>query len=332
MNMYDSLDDGDFVSVQPNHEVFSMAALADRNSSSLRMRPSAEARKNGQFIKNMWHSEHGFFADTHMDALATCHRTKCHADNVGHLILLSRYFGGTSKGTLNDQTVDRRPGPLYLMDAELPWEGIREAGRLQTAYIPKCALGFDPDQHPRFLEVSEASPLGQCLHARMDELFQRLQESDYLLQKAALDQLLACMKVALTMDAQREDIRSHARAALHRTICGFIEQNVHAQALSTTMLLDQFGVSRASLYRMFEAQGGVRNYITERRALRAVIDLSDTSGTRGHVRQVSDRWGFATPVHFNRVIRRLYGDSPGALFEKRKLRSITHQDEAVLVS
>ena len=332
MNMYDTLDGSDFVSVQPNHEVFSMAALADRNSDSLTMRPSAEAQKSGQFSKNVWHSEHGFFADTQMNALATCHRTKRHAQNIGHLILLSRYFGGTSKGTLDDQSVDRHPGPLYVMDAELPWEGIREAGRLQTAYIPKSALGFDPDQHPRFLEVSEFSPLGRCLHARMDELFQRLQESDYLLQKAALDQLLACMKVALTKDAQREDIRSHARAALHRTICGFIEQNVHSQALSTTTLLDQFGVSRASLYRMFEPQGGVRNYITQRRALRAVLDLSNTSGTRGHVRQVSDRWGFLTPVDFNRVIRRLYGDSPGALFEKQTLRSIAHHDEAMLVS
>lgn len=330
MDLLTSIDSSAFVSIRPDHERFSMDTLADRSSDSLIMRPSSEARKTGRFVKNIWYSDHGLFADTQMNALATCHRTRRHAQNIGHLVLLSRYFGGSSKGTLNDQTVDRHPGPLYLLDSELPWDGTREAGRLQTVYIPKTLLGFDPDQHSRFLEIPQSSSLGQCLHALMDEVFQHLHENDHLLPKAALDQLLACTRVAMDRDTRREDVRAHARAALYRTICSFIEQNVQSHALSTTTLLNQFGVSRASLYRMFETHGGVRNYITERRALRAVIDLSNTPATRGHVRQVSDRWGFATPVQFNRVIRRLYGESPGALFEKHAFHPGADWDEVVL--
>ena len=81
------------------------------------------------------------------------------------------------------------------------------------------------------------------------------------------------------------------------------------------MILQTFGVSRASLYRMFEPQGGVRRFITDRRTLHAVMDLSRTTGRRGYIREVSDRWGFPSMVEFNRTVRRLYDQNPSALFQ-----------------
>ncbi|MEM9842024.1 MAG: helix-turn-helix domain-containing protein, partial [Pseudomonadota bacterium] len=75
--------------------------------------------------------------------------------------------------------------------------------------------------------------------------------------------------------------------------------------------------SRAGLYRMFEQQGGVRHYITERRAVRAVLELSQGAQTRGAVQDAADRWGFSSGPNFNRVIKRMFGVTPGALLEAK---------------
>ncbi len=128
-----------------------------------------------------------------------------------------------------------------------------------------------------------------------------------------LDRLAACLKIALGAHPQREDVRAHARQALFRQVCLFIERNLERVELSTNMLLSQFGLSRATLYRMFEPLGGVRNYLMYRRAMAALIDLSEVNAERGSVLRVCERWNFSSPANFNRSIQRLFGNSPRAL-------------------
>lgn len=67
---------------------------------------------------------------------------------------------------------------------------------------------------------------------------------------------------------------------------------------------------------MFEAGGGVRNYIMHRRAVRALLDLSQAPVERGTVRRTSERWGFTDQSTFNRVIQRIYHASPGRMFNR----------------
>jgi AraC-like DNA-binding protein len=65
---------------------------------------------------------------------------------------------------------------------------------------------------------------------------------------------------------------------------------------------------------MFEDKGGVRNYITERRALRAILDIANAPHRRGQISMAAADWGFSTMPNFNRAIKRLYGAPPSALF------------------
>ena len=123
----------------------------------------------------------------------------------------------------------------------------------------------------------------------------------------------ACLKIALGVPAQREDVRTHARAALLRQICSFIDNNLERADLSAATLLNNFGVSRPTLYRMFEPLGWVRNYLTYRRVVSALFELADATNERGLVRRVCDRWNFSSPSNFNRTVQSLFGNSPGAL-------------------
>ena len=88
------------------------------------------------------------------------------------------------------------------------------------------------------------------------------------------------------------------------------------------MILGRFGVSRASLYRMFEIYGGIRHYITHLRASKAVLHVWQNQKQRGIVRSAQTRWGFATGNDFNRTVRRLFGNTPKRLVSSR----VEHRD------
>ncbi|MEM9841424.1 MAG: helix-turn-helix domain-containing protein, partial [Pseudomonadota bacterium] len=82
----------------------------------------------------------------------------------------------------------------------------------------------------------------------------------------------------------------------------------------------------------FQAEGGVRNYITRRRLQRAVLDIAENPTRRGQIHEAALRWGFASDTTFHRAVRREFGTSPGALFEMPihgpadvRPRSIVHE-------
>lgn len=295
-----------------------MAVLPDVSSPMMQMMPSAIGMAEGRFKRLRRDLGESILSHSETTALASCQRDAQHAQNIGHLVLVSRYFGGSSKGYSDNRLIDRTPGSIYILDGALTWEGLREAGTLQTVYLPKELIEFDPNAHPGFKMLDLATPVGQSVNFSMDQLFHgQFSRSDADL-NTSLEQLLAWIKVAFGANPKRGDIRRHAREAMFRKICDHIEFNLHSNDLTMNSVLESFGVSRATLYRMFEPHGGVRNYITERRALRAAFDLSSATGQRGQVRMIGEKWGFPTPVEFNRTIRRLYDRSPGTLFPPAK--------------
>ena len=295
-----------------------MSVLPDMPSFTLRMIPSTTGLKNGRFVCLRRELGGCVLSHTKLTALASCHRDGQHAQNIGDQVLISRYFGGRSIGYRNDSAIDRKLGAIYFLDGALTWQGVRNAGTLQTAYLPKSLIGFSTDTHPGFCAIAPDTPIGRSLNSIIDALFQPEKPRPNHSLECELERLVAGVKIALGTNPKRGDVRAYARETMYRTICDHIERHLDSAALSSTYILQNFGVSRSALYRMFEPHGGVRNYITERRTLRAICELANTSGQRGQVRSIGERWGFTSPGEFNRTVRRLYEDSPGALFRSTK--------------
>ena len=65
---------------------------------------------------------------------------------------------------------------------------------------------------------------------------------------------------------------------------------------------------------MFEADGGVRRYIQDRRLQVAIWDLADGGIKRGRLTHVSEKWGFSSNANFNRAVKLAFTMPPGALF------------------
>ena len=278
--------------------------------------PINSPQSSRPFRLRTWHTTDVFFADATINAFKT-HRDAAQVENTSHLIALHRHFVGHWTGHLNDgSTLERRPGGVFLLDCSLSWQAIQHAGSQQTVFIDKAAVGLDHTQVAPVLEFSNTTTTGASLLVLWDEIYEALRGDDQLLQKHKLDQFLACVRIGLGTPAQRDDVRRHARAALFRTICKFIEANLNRLDLGVDLILANFGVSRASLYRMFENRGGVRNYIMERRTVRAVIEIAEKPAQRGQIHQIAEKWGFSSQPNFNRAVKQKCDAPPSALFDK----------------
>jgi AraC-like DNA-binding protein len=88
-----------------------------------------------------------------------------------------------------------------------------------------------------------------------------------------------------------------------------IRRNLGSPALNVAGLCRRLGVSRSTVHRLFEAEGGVQAYIRNLR-----LDEARTALLNGPVDQriadVAERLGFSDAAHLSRLFRQRFGESP----------------------
>jgi len=94
------------------------------------------------------------------------------------------------------------------------------------------------------------------------------------------------------------------------TLSQFIEANLGARDLGVEKLARTFGLSRASLYRLFEPVGGVASYIRTRRLNRAYQELTATGLENRRIGPIAYGAGFRSIPAFNRAFRTSFGQPP----------------------
>jgi AraC-like DNA-binding protein len=93
-------------------------------------------------------------------------------------------------------------------------------------------------------------------------------------------------------------------------ICRYIESNLGARDLGVVTLVRTFGLSRASLYRLFEPVGGVANYIRSRRLERAHQEICTAGLDSRRIAPIAYRSGFKSIAAFNRAYQEAYARTP----------------------
>lgn len=271
-----------------------------------------ESSSNSGVHKNWhWHTDGCVFTQSDSDAFAI-RKTKPQTALGEHLLFVHRYVEGHIRGRIGDLNIDRGPGTVNIIDLASRVECVQSPAVMQTMFIHKTTLGYDPDVHPPLSKFAIDHSVGRLLNALLADVFRDLLQHD-VVNLAKLEQLKACLKMGMGTDPRRGDIRRHVRDALRDLICAHIERNLENWGLSVGSLLKEFGVSRASLYRMFEDRGGVRQFISNRRLLNAVLDISNGPILRGDIAAAAEKWGFTTGANFNRAVRREFGVAPGSL-------------------
>lgn len=300
----------------------SVFEFSEATSKFWRLTPLQRDATFGEVRGEMWSLGEWLFCE--IDLPATLLQIDAgHIQNAGTLISLERFMTGEERGVWeNGKAYAQGPGMIDFWDQHRPFKSYASDRVCQDITLPRHQIGL-PDEEPIVRpNIYQGSIIGSLVFAEWDDLFASLKQGAQGVTQIKLDRLAAMLKIAAGIHPEREDVRHHARMALFRQICRFIEQNLERPDLSTAVLLDQFGVSRASLYRMFEPFGGVRNYLTERRATAALLDIASRGVQRGFVNAACERWGFSSAANFNRTIRRLFGNSPKALMVASDLSDV----------
>jgi AraC-like DNA-binding protein len=97
-----------------------------------------------------------------------------------------------------------------------------------------------------------------------------------------------------------------------RHIRDIIDRNLGSWSLHTGRICKLAGVSRSSLYRMFEPYGGVVRYVQRQRLRRAHDLLADPTCVR-KISLIANDYCFSDSSTFSRAFRQEFGYSPSDL-------------------
>ena len=275
--------------------------------------PAASPANTGLFKMRGFCSPRGIVSASTYDA-TSLRLTKRHSSFMGDTLFVQRFVIGGAVGRSGDAPFAYRPGDVSIIDFAHQFEGLHEASHVQGVFLNKADLGLDPEAPVPLLTYQAKTAMARLLNAEMDRLYRPLLAGEGELYEETFDRFIACVKMAFAGAPMDGDVRTRARDGLRDLVCAFVERHLASPELDTTAILREFGLSRATLYRMFESESGVRNYINNRRLFRAVFEISASPVRRGLIHDIAERWGFSSDANFSRAVRRAFGTSPGKIF------------------
>ncbi|WP_050401432.1 helix-turn-helix domain-containing protein [Bradyrhizobium embrapense] len=233
---------------------------------------------------------------------------------VDHIIL-QLYLKGGFDGVAGAMPVRVRAGDICAFDLAQTLETRATAFENVTLVVPRPMFAAHIVQVDALhgLVLPASSAVGRLLAGHLTALFEfapRMTFEEYpSVVEGTISLLSACLRGQLERgDADRGVT---ANASLMR-IRQHIEAKLGDEQLSVASLAVHFGLSRASLYRLFAPVGGIAEYIRSRRLHRALFDLAGSDGHNLRISEVARRWHLGTDAHFTRSFKTAYGITPRA--------------------
>lgn len=103
--------------------------------------------------------------------------------------------------------------------------------------------------------------------------------------------------------------RREGRAVTLMAVKRYLDEHLADPDLRAEAACHRFGLSRPTLYRLFEPYGGFLRYLQDRRLKRCFNDLVSSNANPRRIADIADSWGFQSAAVFSRAFRRVYGVS-----------------------
>lgn len=211
-----------------------------------------------------------------------------------------------------------RPGEAMILDSARETNAVIQApeGRstlVPALFVPRAAvkpwLVASGDEH--FKVLARGEPQAKLLSDHVAHML-RMIDSDPATPIGSAVHVLHGLLAGIfggkdSSPVAREAMRRAALDSLKR----LIDRHLGSPELSADLICARSGWSRATVYRLFEPEGGLASHIRQRRLQWAFRELMSGSATRRRILDLAVDCQFASEPSFNRAFRRLFGISPG---------------------
>lgn len=185
---------------------------------------------------------------------------------------------------------------------------------LPRARLPKRLADYDALHG---LTIRGDTPAGALIGAAMTALSAEAPRATDREFDALAEGVMALIAAAIapTLEAMRA---GQPALGSFVTLRRYIDKNLHAPSLNAASLAQTFGLSRASLYRLFEPVGGVAGFIRAQRLQRAYREIADAEFADRRIGPIAYGLGFKNVSAFNRLFKQEFGASPRDLRAGRR--------------
>jgi AraC-like DNA-binding protein len=234
-------------------------------------------------------------------------------------------INGSSTGLAGDRPMRADPGDVIFVDLsqsltmrQLAQDGLVDEVMLWTARDRILPLVSD-ENALHGLVLKAESPAGAVIGATMQAFAgsapkMRLADFDAVAEGLVA---LAAKSIAPSL-ARSGDSVAPPPLASFVTIRRFIDRKLASPDLSANSIASEFGLSRASLYRLFEPAGGIAKYIRKVRLSRAYQEITAAEFSNRRIGFIAYQLGFKNVSAFSRLFHEVYGVTPGEARERAR--------------
>ncbi|MGO4326206.1 helix-turn-helix domain-containing protein [Cupriavidus sp. 2TAF22] len=219
------------------------------------------------------------------------------------------------KPRLDAPQIPHAPSILAL-DMDQPCTIRNFDGRILLLFVPRDLVESSfPDAaslHGRSIQAT--TPLTRLIIEHLVALNRQISGLD---RQEARQRFLTTVELLATAFSRQAGLSGNRRAAVRAAVYGqvrrHVEANLHDPDLSPDSVLASLHLSRASVYRLFEHEGGLAAYIRSRRLRMAADEL--VRFPHMEVQDIALGLGFNDASSFTRAFRRAFDIAPRELHE-----------------
>lgn len=221
-------------------------------------------------------------------------------------LLFERYHAGCGRGLVDGEVTRIDASTMHLVDMSRHYLTLTSPVAAEGVLIPHAAVGYDPSRHQAYVSVEVASSRGRVLAAALQAMRDAADRSS---PEDGSDLAAAFSGLVRTQLLGERDAADGERARA-RVLHAYILRHLDEPDLTVERLCRDLCMSRATLYRLLDEEGGARRYITALRLDRCFAELVRSTAQRGQVRRVAERWSFDDAASFHRRFRQRFGFAP----------------------
>jgi len=232
-------------------------------------------------------------------------------DGSDHFVL-HHVVSGELMGGPFGQPMAIGAGETLVLDTREPMESAAASVQLVTVSLARdalrAAMGCLEHLHGHRIGRREGSLLASLLRELVLQAGHLLPGAHAAVTRTLVELLSVAIHPAGAVGRSDVYRLEHQRRDAARRL---IEANLGKPNFSVQDILDATGMSRASLYRLFESQGGVARYIQKCRLQQLRSRLDDRAFDGLALAELAPALGFSGESHAGRLFKQAFGVSPG---------------------